>query len=82
MKAVFLSSQPDAGFVLDGEPDVGSLVPETLDGRFNSLSVKATLRLEFAVLLIATLAIGVFSLTLSRTSRNQTGNTMCCVATR
>lgn len=66
MKAVSLGSQPAAGFVADDEPAGGpiggpshSQAPR--DG-LRGLSVKATLRLAFAVLLVGTLVIGVFSL--------------------
>jgi methyl-accepting chemotaxis protein len=63
MKAVSLGSQPGVGFVAGGEPAGGSSPSRKPVGRFKGLSVKGMLRLAFAVLLIGTLAIGVFSLT-------------------
>jgi methyl-accepting chemotaxis protein len=63
MKAVSLGSQPGVGFVAGGEPVGGSSPSRKPVGRLKGLSVKAMLRLAFAVLLIGTLAIGVFSLT-------------------
>ena len=63
MKAVSLGSQPGVGFVPGGEPAGGSSPSRKPVGRFKGLSVKGMLRLAFAVLLIGTLAIGVFSLT-------------------
>ena len=62
MKAVSLSSQSGVGFVPDGEPAGGSSHSHKPAGRPKGLSVKATLRLAFALLLIGTLVIGVFSL--------------------
>ena len=68
MKAVSLGGQTGAGFVPEGEA-AGKPSPSRGQGnrsravRLKGLSVKATLRLAFAVLLIGTLAIGVFSLT-------------------
>lgn len=68
MKAVSLGGQTGAGFVPEGEA-AGKPSPSRGRGsrpravRLKGLSVKATLRLAFAVLLIGTLAIGVFSLT-------------------
>jgi methyl-accepting chemotaxis protein len=68
MKAVSLGGQTGAGFVPEGEV-AGKPSPSRGQGgrsravRLKGLSVKATLRLAFAVLLIGTLAIGVFSLT-------------------
>ena len=68
MKAVSLGSQTGAGFVAGGEA-AGKPSPSRGQGnrsravRLKGLSVKAMLRLAFAVLLIGTLAIGVFSLT-------------------
>jgi methyl-accepting chemotaxis protein len=50
------------GFVADGEPAGNSPHSSAPVGRLKGLSVKATLRLAFAVLLIGTLLIGVFSL--------------------
>ncbi|MCX4160618.1 MULTISPECIES: methyl-accepting chemotaxis protein [Paraburkholderia] len=66
MKAVSLGSQPGAGFVPEGEPAVGASQvsqPRVRSGQTKGMSVKTTLRLAFAVLLVGTLAIGVFSLT-------------------
>ncbi|WP_133648080.1 methyl-accepting chemotaxis protein [Paraburkholderia flava] len=66
MKAVSLGSQPGAGFVPDGESAGDASQSNsggTSGGRLKGMSVKTTLRLAFAVLLIGTLAIGVFSLT-------------------
>ncbi|CAB3642185.1 methyl-accepting chemotaxis protein [Paraburkholderia rhynchosiae] len=70
MKAVSLGSRTGAGFVPDGEA-AGRSPSRGKDGkggrsravRLKGLSVKTMLRLAFAVLLIGTLAIGVFSLT-------------------
>jgi len=64
MKAVSLGGRSGAGFVPDGEAAGGPAragkraVAVKLRGR----SVKTTLRFAFAVLLVGTLAIGVFSL--------------------
>jgi len=63
MKAVSLGSQPGVGFVAGGEPAGGASPSHQPAGRLKGLSVKAMLRLAFAVLLIGTLVIGVFSLT-------------------
>jgi methyl-accepting chemotaxis protein len=63
MKAVSLGSQPGVGFVAGGEPAGGASPSRKPVGRQKGLSVKGMLRLAFAVLLIGTLAIGVFSLT-------------------
>ncbi|WP_341314854.1 methyl-accepting chemotaxis protein [Paraburkholderia sp. IMGN_8] len=67
MKAVSLGGQKGAGFVPEGEA-AGKSQSHGQGGRgpavrLKGLSVKAMLRLAFAVLLIGTLAIGVFSLT-------------------
>ncbi|MFM0153676.1 methyl-accepting chemotaxis protein [Paraburkholderia sediminicola] len=68
MKAVSLGGQTGAGFVPEGEA-AGEPSPSHGQGsrsravRLKGWSVKATLRLAFAVLLIGTLVIGVFSLT-------------------
>jgi methyl-accepting chemotaxis protein len=59
MKAVSLGSQPGVGFVANAEP-AGE--PHEASRPLKGLSVKATLRLAFALLLIGTLVIGVFSL--------------------
>src|SRR6266702_7928210 len=66
MKAVSLGGQTGAGFVPEGEA-AGNSQSHGQGGRgravrLKGLSVKAMLRLAFAVLLIGTLAIGVFSL--------------------
>jgi methyl-accepting chemotaxis protein len=63
MKAATLGKRPDTGFVPDGAPHRGVSQSRVPAGRFKGLSVKATLRLAFALLLIGTMAIGVFSLT-------------------
>src|ERR1700753_3758199 len=69
MKAVSLGSQPGAAFVPDGESAGGPAHRGNNSGKgakrikLRGRSVKTTLRLAFAVLLIGTLAIGVFSLT-------------------
>ncbi|WP_345811079.1 methyl-accepting chemotaxis protein [Paraburkholderia sp. PREW-6R] len=67
MKAVSLGSQPGAGFVPEGEaagqsPSRGK-GGRSRAARLKGLSVKAMLRVAFAVLLVGTLLIGVFSLT-------------------
>ncbi|HEY1999205.1 methyl-accepting chemotaxis protein [Paraburkholderia sp.] len=62
MKAVSLGSQPAAGFVPHDEPAGGSSDSQAPGSGPKGLSVKATLRLAFAVLLIGTLVMGVFSL--------------------
>ncbi|ASV98652.1 methyl-accepting chemotaxis protein [Paraburkholderia aromaticivorans] len=67
MKAVSLGGQTGAGFVPEGEA-AGKTPPQgersrSRAVRFKGLSVKAMLRLAFAVLLIGTLLIGVFALT-------------------
>ncbi|WP_144156680.1 methyl-accepting chemotaxis protein [Paraburkholderia sp. BCC1885] len=62
MKAVSLGSQTGVGFVASGEPVGGPTPAHRPVGRLKGLSVKAMLRLAFAVLLVGTLAIGVFSL--------------------
>ena len=66
MKAVSLGSQPGAGFVPEGEPAAGASQVShrrARSGQTKGMSVKTTLRFAFAVLLVGTLAIGVFSLT-------------------
>ncbi|TKC80338.1 methyl-accepting chemotaxis protein [Trinickia terrae] len=66
MKAVSLGRRSGAGFVPDDGPAGGrsrGSSKRAAASRLNSLSVKATLRLAFAVLLAGTVAIGVFSLT-------------------
>src|ERR1700761_2716837 len=62
MKAVSLGSQPGVGFVASDEPAGGPPGSRASVGRLKGLSVKATLRLAFAAVLIGTLVIGVFSL--------------------
>ncbi len=66
MKAVSLGSQTGTGFVSEGE--AAGKPPRGQSSRsravkLKGLSVKAMLRLAFAVLLVGTLLIGVFSLT-------------------
>jgi methyl-accepting chemotaxis protein len=68
MKAVALGNQPGMGFAPEGEPSGGPSQSPAPDeparhATRGGLSVKAMLRLAFAVLLIGTLAIGGFSLT-------------------
>jgi methyl-accepting chemotaxis protein len=63
MKAVSLGSQSGVGFAAGREPAGGSSPSRKPVGRLKGLSVKTMLRLAFAVLLIGTLAIGVFALT-------------------
>jgi methyl-accepting chemotaxis protein len=77
MKAVSLGGQTGAGFVPEVEAAAGSPMRDKGGGardravRLKGLSVKAMLRLAFAVLLIGTLVIGVFSLTqISRLSHS------------
>jgi methyl-accepting chemotaxis protein len=62
MKAASLGKGPDAGFVPDGTPLRGVPQSRVPAGRLKGLSVKVTLRLAFALLLMGTMAIGVFSL--------------------
>ncbi|GLU32645.1 methyl-accepting chemotaxis protein [Trinickia caryophylli] len=62
MKVVTLGKRPGAGFVPDGAGTGGRARRGAAKARFDRLSVKATLRLAFAVLLGGTLAIGVFAL--------------------
>ncbi|MBN3755949.1 methyl-accepting chemotaxis protein [Paraburkholderia sp. Tr-20389] len=62
MKAVTLSGQPGAGFVPDGEAAGGPANSGKRGVKLRGRSVKTTLRLAFAVLLVGTLAVGVFSL--------------------
>ena len=62
MKAVSLGSQPGVGFVAN-DKSAGAQSPSHHPvGPLKGLSVKATLRLAFAVMLIGTLIIGVFAL--------------------
>ena len=63
MKAVSLGKRSGAGFVPDGTGAGGRSHKRTAKTRLSSLTVKASLRLAFAVVLIGTLLIGVFSLT-------------------
>ena len=60
MKAVSLGKYSGAGFVSDGAGAGGQ--SGSYEHRRASLSVKASLRIAFAVLLLGTLAIGVFAL--------------------
>ena len=55
MKAVSLGSQPGVGFVASDEPAGGPSGSRAPVGRLKGLSVKATLRLAFAAVLIGTL---------------------------
>jgi methyl-accepting chemotaxis protein len=66
MKAVALGNRSGAGFVpngagTSGQPRAGAQ-KRTLEGRRRTLTVKASLRLAFALVLVGTLAIGVFAL--------------------
>ncbi|CAN7407888.1 methyl-accepting chemotaxis protein [Trinickia sp. LjRoot230] len=63
MKAVSLRKHPGAGFVSDSEGTGGRSQKRAALTRLSGLSVKASLRLAFAVLLLGTLAIGIFALT-------------------
>ncbi len=63
MKAVSLGRRSGAGFVPDGAGAGGRPRKSAVSSRLNTLSVKASLRLAFAIVLVGTLAIGVFSLT-------------------
>ena len=63
MKAVSLGRRSGAGFVPDGTGAGGRSHKRAASSRLSGLSVKASLRLAFAIVLIGTLAIGVFSLT-------------------
>jgi methyl-accepting chemotaxis protein len=64
MKAVSLGRRSGAGFVPDGAGAGGKPHKRAAAGsRLSALSVKASLRLAFAIVLVGTLAIGVFSLT-------------------
>lgn len=71
MKAVSLGRQPGAqadpksgaGVGVDSGRTEGAAHARQRAGRLSGLSVKATLRLAFALVLAGTLAIGVFSLT-------------------
>ncbi len=57
MKAVSLGSQPGVGFVPDDEPAGGSSHSHKPAGRLKRLSVKATLRLAFALLLTSLITV-------------------------
>jgi methyl-accepting chemotaxis protein len=61
MKAVSLGGRGAVGFVAPGAPAGGAAKPKA-PSRLARLSVKATLRLAFALVLVGTLLIGVFSL--------------------
>ncbi|HEX7684323.1 MAG TPA: methyl-accepting chemotaxis protein [Trinickia sp.] len=63
MKAVSLGRRSGAGFVPDGTGAGGRSRKRAAKSRLSGLSVKASLRLAFAVMLVGTLVIGVFSLT-------------------
>ena len=63
MKAVSLGRRSGAAFVADGTGAGGRSQKRTAKTRLSGLSVKASLRLAFAVVLIGTLVIGIFSLT-------------------
>ncbi|RFU46577.1 methyl-accepting chemotaxis protein [Paraburkholderia sp. DHOC27] len=60
---VSLGSRTGVGFVADSERVGGASQPRAPAAGPQGLSVKATLRLAFAMLLLGTLVIGVFSLT-------------------
>ncbi|WP_116141414.1 methyl-accepting chemotaxis protein [Trinickia diaoshuihuensis] len=62
MKAVSLGKRSSAGFVADGSGAAGRSHKRTAKSKLNALSVKASLRLAFAIVLVGTLLIGVFSL--------------------
>jgi methyl-accepting chemotaxis protein len=62
MKAVSQGSQQGAGFGAGFRPQTQTVGTTPRTARFKGMSVKTTLRLAFAVLLIGTLLIGVFSL--------------------
>ncbi|HVW51037.1 MAG TPA: methyl-accepting chemotaxis protein [Trinickia sp.] len=63
MKAVSLGKRSGAGFVPDGAGAGGRSHKRAAKTKSGGLSVKASLRLAFAVVLVGTLVIGVFSLT-------------------
>ena len=63
MKAVSLGRRSGAGFVPDGAGAGGRPHKRAAKSTLGGLSVKASLRLAFAVVLVGTLVIGVFSLT-------------------
>jgi len=63
MKAVSLGKRSGAGFVPDGAGAGGRSRKRAVKTKLSGLSVKASLRLAFAVVLVGTLVIGVFSLT-------------------
>ncbi|WP_442808145.1 methyl-accepting chemotaxis protein [Trinickia soli] len=62
MKAVSLGGRSGARFVPDGTGAGGRSNKRAVKARLSGLSVKASLRLAFAVVLVGTLVIGVFSL--------------------
>jgi methyl-accepting chemotaxis protein len=62
MKPVSPSSHSGAGFIPDRARAGAHSRRRVAAGRLNGLSVKATLRFAFALLLVGTLAIGAFSL--------------------
>ncbi|MBU6489678.1 MAG: MCP four helix bundle domain-containing protein [Burkholderiales bacterium] len=63
MKAVSLGKRSGAGFVPDGAGAGSRSHKRAVKRKLGGLSVKASLRLAFAVVLVGTLVIGVFSLT-------------------
>ena len=65
MKPFSLRGNPGAGFIPEADADAKGAVAANLAAAANrrSLSVKASLRLAFALLLIGTLVIGVIALT-------------------
>jgi methyl-accepting chemotaxis protein len=63
MKAVSLGRRSGAGFVPDGTGAGGKSHRGTAGSKLRALSVKASLRLAFAIVLVGTFAIGLFSLT-------------------
>ncbi|RKP52799.1 methyl-accepting chemotaxis protein [Trinickia fusca] len=62
MKAVSLGRRSGANFVPDDPGTGGRSQKRGVQAKLNGLSVKASLRLAFALLLIGTLVIGLFSL--------------------
>jgi methyl-accepting chemotaxis protein len=63
MKAVSLGRRSGARFVPEGTGAGGKSNTRATKSKLHALSVKASLRLAFAIVLVGTLAIGVFSLT-------------------
>jgi methyl-accepting chemotaxis protein len=62
MKAVTLGRRSGAGFVPDGTGAGGRPQKRTTTSKLQTLSVKASLRLAFSIVLVGTLVIGLFSL--------------------